>query len=80
MGITRNNNPFSEAEELKNIVDEALGTGNSLIEKSLEPKEYYIYTPVWSISTEQLDKIRSRVAVTDISVDGGRILLTAKTL
>ena len=78
MDITRKANPFSKRDELKRIVDEALGTGKTIIEKSLEPKEYYIYTPVWSISTEQLDKIRDKVAVTEITVDGGRILLTAK--
>ena len=50
----------------------------SFVEATLERGEYYIYTEVWYITTEQLDKIRSKVTITSLSVDGGRIMLTAK--
>lgn len=65
-------------DELKRITDEAIGVSSSFVEATLEPREFYIYTEVWFITTEQLDKIRSKVSITSITVDGGRIMLTAK--
>lgn len=70
--------PEKAKAELKRITDEAIGTGSSFVEATLEPREYYIYTEVWQLSTEQLDAIRSKVSITSIAVDGGKILLTAK--
>ena len=64
--------------ELKRIADEAIGVGSSFVEATLEPKEFYIYTEVWQLTTEQLDKIRSKVTMTTLSVDGGSIMLTAR--
>lgn len=64
--------------ELKRITDEALQIGNSFVEETLEPREYYIYTEVWQITTKQLDLIRDKVTITSITIDGGRIMLTAK--
>ena len=64
--------------ELKRITDEALQIGSSFVEETSEPREYYIYTEVWTLTAEQLDQIRSKVTITSITVDGGRIMLTAK--
>ena len=64
--------------ELKRIADEAIGVGSSFVEATLEPKVFYIYTEVWQLTTEQLDKIRSKVTITTLSVDGGSIMLTAR--
>ena len=72
-------NIMSTAKEyLKRITDEAIGITSTFVEATLEPGEYYIYTEVWQLTTEQLDKIRSKVTITSLSVDGGRIMLTAK--
>ena len=70
--------PETAKEELKRITDEAIGIGSSFVEATLEPREFYIYTEVWQLTTEQLDKIRSKVTITTISVDGGSIMLTAR--
>ena len=70
--------PEAAKQELKRITDEALGIESSFVETTLEQGEYYIYTGVWYITTEQLDKIRSKVTITSLSVDGGRIMLTVK--
>ena len=64
--------------KLKRIVDAAIEGGDSFVEPTLEPREYYIYTEMWQLSTEQLDKIRSEINIIAISVDGGSIMLTAK--
>ena len=64
--------------ELKRIADESIGVGSSFVEATSEPKEFYIYTEVWQLTTEQLDKIRSKVTITTLSVDGGSIMLTAR--
>ena len=64
--------------ELKRIADEAIGVGSSFVEATSAPKEFYIYTEVWQLTTEQLDKIRSKVTITTLSVDGGSIMLTAR--
>ena len=71
-------NQETAKEELKRITDEALQINSSFVEATLEPREYYIYTEVWFISAEQLDQIRSKVTITTITIDGGRIMLTAK--
>jgi len=65
-------------EELKRLTDEAIGMTSTYVEATLEPREYYIYTEVWQLTTEQLDQIRSKVTITDITVDGGSILLKAR--
>lgn len=70
--------PETVKEELKRITDEAIGVGSSFVEATLEPREFYIYTEVWQLTTEQLDKIRSKVTITTLSVDGGSIMLTAR--
>ena len=70
--------PETAKEELKRITDEAIVVGNSFVEAALEPREFYIYTEVWQLTTEQLDKIRSKVTITTLSVDGGSIMLTAR--
>ena len=70
--------PETAKEELKRITDEAIGVGSSFVEATLQPKEFYIYTELWYITTEQLDKIRSKVTITTLSVDGGSIMLTAR--
>lgn len=69
--------PEKAKAELKKIIDEAID-GDSLVESTLEPREYYVYTWVWQITTEQLDKIRTKATVDAISVDGGKIMLTCK--
>lgn len=70
--------PEEAKAELKRITDEAIGVGSSFVEATLEPKVFYIYTEVWELTTEQLDKIRSKVTITSLYVDGGRIMLTAR--
>ena len=70
--------PEKTKTELKRITDEAIGVGSSFVEATLEPREFYIYTEVWQLTTEQLDKIRSKVTITTLSVDGGSIMLTAR--
>ena len=70
--------PETAKAELKTLIDEALGIGSTFVEATLEPREYYIYTEVWQLTTEQLDKIRSKVTITTLSVDGGSIMLTAR--
>ena len=65
-------------EELKKITDEALGVSSTTVEETLEPHEYYIYPDVWNITTQQLDQIRQQVHISSLSVDGGRLMLTAK--
>ncbi len=70
--------PETAKEELKRITDEAIGVCSSFVEATLEPREFYIYTEVWQLTTEQLDKIRSKVTITTLSVDGGSIMLTAR--
>lgn len=70
--------PEKTKTELKRITDEAIGVGSSFVEATLEPREFYIYTEVWTLTTEQLDKIRRKVAITALSVDGGSIMLTAR--
>lgn len=64
-------------DELKRIADDITGV-STLVEATLERNEFYIYTEVWFMTTEQLDRIREKVNITAISVDGGRIMLTAK--
>ncbi len=64
--------------DLKRITDEATGAGISFVEATLEPREFYIYSQLWTITTEQLDQIRKRVNITAISVDGGKLRLTAR--
>lgn len=64
--------------ELKRITDEAILGSNSHVEATLEPGEFYIYTEVWAISMRELDKIRSKVTISNMFVDGGRIMLVAK--
>ena len=70
--------PEEAKAELKRITDEAIGVGSSFVEATLEPREFYIYTEVWQLTTEQLDKIREKVAISSITIDGGRIMLTAQ--
>lgn len=65
-------------EDIKRIVDEAIGSSSSIVEATLEKNEYYIYTEVWTMPIEQFNQIRTKVKITSISVDGGRIMLTAK--
>ena len=65
-------------EEIKKIVDEAIGIDSSFVEATLEKNEYYIYTEVWTMPIESFNQIKSKIKVTAISVDGGRIMLTAK--
>lgn len=65
--------------KIKRIVDDVTGgTDKTFVEPTLEPREYYIYTECWTITTEQLDKIREKIDITAITVDGGSIMLTAK--
>jgi len=71
-------NPETARAELKRLTDEAIGISSSFVEATLQPREYYIYTEVWQLTTEQLDQIRSKVEITSITIDGGRIMLTAK--
>jgi hypothetical protein len=67
-----------DREEIKKIVDEAIGSESSIVEATLEKNEYYIYTEVWTMPIEQFNQIRTKIKITSISVDGGRIMLTAK--
>ena len=67
-------------DELKKIAEEALEVSIEFIdvETTLYPKEFYIYTGCWTITEEQLNKIRSKVRITEVTVDGGQIMLTVK--
>ena len=78
ISTTEEMKPEEAKEVLKRITDEAIGITSTFVEATLEPGEYYIYTEVWQLTAEQLDQIRRQVNVTSISVDGGRIMLTAK--
>ena len=64
-------------EELKKIADSIIGVSTK-VEATLEPNEFYIYTEVWTLTIEQLDRIRKKVNITAISVEGYSIMLTAK--
>lgn len=64
-------------EELKDMTDRVIGASTK-VEATLDPKEFYIYTEVWTLNIEQLEQIRKEVNITAISVDGGSIMLTAK--
>lgn len=64
-------------EEIKRIIDEAIGT-SSIVEATLERGEYYAYTEVWTMPIEQFNQIKSKLKITSINVDGGRIMLTIK--
>ena len=64
-------------EDIKRVVDDIVGVP-SIVEATLEMNEYYIYTEVWQLTIEQLDRIREQMKISSISVDGGRIMLTAK--
>ena len=70
--------PETAKEELKRLTDEAIKGSNSHVEATLEPREFYIYTEVWAISMRELDKIRGKVTISNMYVDGGRIMLVAK--
>lgn len=64
-------------EHLKQITDAAIGAGiTTIVEATLQPREYYVYTDAWTITAEQLDRIRKQVQVTALTVDGGRLMLT----
>lgn len=65
-------------EDIKRIIDEAIGCNSSRVEATLERNEYYAYTEVWTMPIEQFNQIRSELKVTSISVDGGSIMLTIK--
>lgn len=64
--------------DLKRIIDEVTGVGTSFVETTLDSREFYIYSEVWTITTEKLDQIRKQVNITAISVDGGKLMLTAR--
>ena len=59
-------------DELKRITDEAIGVSSSFVEATLEPREFYIYTEVWFITTEQLKALGEELKMTDY----GQYLLT----
>lgn len=65
-------------EEIKRIIDEAIGYTSSIVEATLERGEYYAYTEVWTMPIEQFNQIKSKLKITSINVDGGRIMLTIK--
>ena len=65
-------------EDIKRIIDEAIGCNVTIVEPTLEKNEYYAYTEVWAMPIEQFNQIRSELKVTAISVDGGKIMLTIK--
>lgn len=64
-------------EELKKIADSIIGVSTK-VEATLDSNEFYIYTEVWTLTIEQLDRIRKEVNITTISVEGYSIMLTAK--
>lgn len=68
----------SVKQELKRITDETLNIDCSFVEPTLNRNVYYIYTEVWSMTIEQFDKLRTKIAITAVSVDGGRFMLTVK--
>lgn len=67
-------------DEIKKIAEEALEVSIEFIdvEATLYPKEFYLYTGCWTIKEEQLNKIRSKVRLTEVTADGGQIMLTVR--
>lgn len=65
-------------EDIKRIIDDAIGSNSTRVEPTLERNEYYAYTEVWTMPIEQFNQIRSELKVTAISIDGGSIMLTIK--
>lgn len=64
-------------KEAKKIIDEAIGTPCTF-DGTPEPNEYHVYTGIWFIETETLDKIRERINVLKISVESESITLLVK--
>ena len=64
--------------ELKKLVDNAIGKTSTFIEPTGCRGEYYLHLNVWFLTAHQLDSIRSKVRITSLSVEGGRLLLTVK--
>lgn len=65
-------------QTLKRITDETLEIESSFVEPTLNRNVYNIYTEVWTMTIEQFDKLRTKIAITDVSVDGFKIMLTVK--
>lgn len=64
-------------EQITNVISEILNVP-ILVEATLERNEFYAYADAWFITIEQLDRIREKMNVTAITIDGCRIMLTIK--
>lgn len=64
-----------DREQAKKVIDKAVGA-SVVLDATLEPGEYYVYTDMWSLSIQQFDEIRQSINVTNISAEGNKITLT----
>lgn len=69
---------IEKAKEIKKIVTEVIGY-NVNVELTIELNEFYVYTPLWQIGADQLERIKEHgVTVLSVFIDGGKIALWVK--
>jgi len=68
-----------ERIELEKIALSIFTEGRTIIESSLEPREYYIRTSLWQINYNQIEKLKEKgITPLSISTEGGTITLEVK--
>lgn len=65
-----------DVAQLQILLDKVVGEANPYVEITLQKGVYKLYTEVWLMTAEQLDRIREEVNVIELMVDGGSLLLT----
>lgn len=65
-----------DVAQLQILLDKVVGEANPYVETTLQRGVYKLYTEVWLMTAEQLDRIREEVNVIELMVDGGSLLLT----
>lgn len=69
---------IEEAQQIRRNIKEVIGY-NVNVELTIEPHEFYVYTPLWQISMEKPERInQSDVKVLAVFIDGGKIALLVK--
>ena len=68
-----------ERIELEKIALSIFTEGRTIIESSLEPREYYIRTSLWQINYNKIEKLKEKgITPLSISTEGGTITLEVK--
>lgn len=65
-----------DVAQLQILLDKVVGEATPYVETTLQRGVYKLYTEVWLMTAEQLDRIREEVNVIELMVDGGSLLLT----